>query len=128
MATFKQFEDIDAWRESRQLVRMVYRVTKDRSFANDRALRDQIRRASVSSTSNIAEGFERRGRAEFVYFLSVAKGSCGEVRSLLYVALDQGYIEQEAFDELYDQAVITIRKISGLLHYLESNRTPKRSR
>ncbi len=80
-----------------------------------------MRRAAISVTSNIAEGFERDSRAAFVHFLSIAKGSAGEVRSQLYIALDEGYIDQEQFDELYGVAMSTIRQIGGLLRYLQAH-------
>src|ERR1700734_875276 len=98
--TITQFEDIEAWKLGRKLTRAIYRVSKTGEFARDFALRDQIRRAALSITSNIAEGFERGGNREFIQFLSFAKGSCGEVRDQLYVALDEQYISQEQFDRL----------------------------
>ena len=82
-------------------------------------MRDQIRRATISIGSNIAEGFERGGDKEFVQFLAVAKGSCGEVRSQLYVALDQGYIDSEQFKQIYEKLVETSRLIGGLMKYLQ---------
>ena len=94
MATFKTFEDIEAWQRSRVLTTSIYKITSQGTFARDFGLRDQIRKASVSIMSNIAEGFERSGTREFIQFLATAKGSAGEVRAQLYVALDQGYVEQ----------------------------------
>ncbi len=92
MATFQRLEDIEAWQKARGLRREVYTISKHGSFAKDFALHDQIRRASVSIMSNIAEGFERSGTAEFVQFLAMTKGSTGEVISHIYVAADQGYM------------------------------------
>src|ERR1044071_8834864 len=89
MSTFQSFEDIEAWQKARELTRRVYEVSEVGAFARDFGLRDQIRRASVSALSNIAEGFERSGTGEFIQFLSAAKGSAGEVRAQLYVALDR---------------------------------------
>src|ERR1700687_534406 len=100
MATFKKFEDITAWQKARELTREIYTVTSQGTFSKDFGLKDQIRRASVSIMSNIAEGFERSGTGEFIQFLATAKGSSGEVRSQLYVALDQGYITDAAFKHL----------------------------
>ena len=97
MATFKTFEDNDAWQRSRELTNLIYKVTAEGAFSKDYGLKDQIRRASVSIMSNIAEGFERSGTGEFAHFLATAKGSAGEVRSQLYVALDQGYINAAVF-------------------------------
>src|SRR5437870_6461434 len=83
----KHFEDLEVWKEARRLTRQVYRLTKDSRFSKDFGLSNQMQRAAVSIMSNIAEGFERGGNQEFIQFLYVAKGSCGEVRSQLYVAL-----------------------------------------
>ena len=103
MATFKSFEEIDAWKKARELTREIYAVSDKGAFSRDFALRDQTRRAGVSIMSNIAEGFERDGTGEFVQFLAIAKGSAGEIKTQLFVALDQNYISQETFDQLFDQ-------------------------
>jgi four helix bundle protein len=103
------------------LTREIYLVTGTGDFARDFGLRDQIRCASVSAMSNIAEGFERGGNREFVQFLSDAKGSTGEVRSQLCVALDAGFIRQNQFSELYKQAEETSRLIAGFMRYLRQS-------
>lgn len=121
MATFHTFEDINAWQSGRELTRHVYHVSRQGDFAQDYALRDQIRRAAISITSNIAEGFERDSTAAFLHFLSIAKGSAGEVRSQLYVALDEGYIDRKTFEALYTQSLSTIRQIKGLMKYLNDS-------
>src|SRR6058998_3482362 len=118
MARIRKFEDIESWKRARKLANEIYRVTTVGKFTRDFGLRDQIRRASVSILSNIAEGFERGGDKEFLQFLSVAKGSCGETRAQLYVALDQGYILEPKFGELYGMSVETSRIISGFMTYL----------
>mgnify|MGYP001765691330 CR=1 FL=1 len=92
MAGITRFEEIDAWIASRQLTNMIYSLSNETSFSRDFGLRDQIRRASVSVMSNIAEGFESRTDIQFINFLGMARASAGEVRSQLYVALDQRYI------------------------------------
>ena len=121
MATFKKFEDIGAWQRSRELTREIYKTTSRGEFARDFGLTDQIRRASASIMSNIAEGFERSGTGEFTHFLAIAKGSAGEVRSQLYVALDQEYISSTVFDPL-NVAVTEISKmLSGLMDYLNKS-------
>lgn len=97
MAKVERFEDLIAWQKSRVLVRELYHLTKRGDFACDRELVSQLRRAAVSVMSNVAEGFERGGRPEFEHFLSTAKSSCGEVRSLLYVAYDAEYIDEPTF-------------------------------
>src|SRR5262245_54509747 len=104
MQKIERFEDIVSWQKARVLTRDIYDATKSAQFSNDFGLKNQIQRASVSSMANIAEGFERGGDNEFIQFLSQAKGSCGEVKSHLYVALDQAYISTSAFDQLYGNA------------------------
>jgi four helix bundle protein len=118
MATFKTFEDIEAWQRSRALTRSIYNVTSQGTFARDFGLRNQIRKASVSIMSNIAEGFERSRTREFIQFLATAKGSAGEVRAQLYVALDQGYVEQAIFDDLSQSIIKISMMLSGLITYL----------
>jgi four helix bundle protein len=120
MAKIERFEDIEAWKRSRLLTKKVYDCTKQRGFDKDFGLKDQIRRSSVSTMSNIAEGFERGGNQEFIQFLATAKGSSGEVRSQLYVALDQGYITQKQFDEMYQDVQAISKMISGFMGYLKS--------
>ncbi len=119
MAQFKSFEEMESWKLGRQITVEVYKITNQGDFARDFGLRDQLRRAVVSITSNIAEGFERDGNREFINFLSVAKGSCGEARSQLYLALDLGYLTQEQFDPLFAKLVSTSRLINGLMEYLK---------
>jgi four helix bundle protein len=109
-----KFEDLIAWQKARELTKNIYRVTKIGEFLKDFGLRDQIRRASVSIMSNIAEGFERGGRSEFHQFLVIAKGSCAELRSQLYVALDAEYIDIPTFQGLDGLARETSRLVGGL--------------
>jgi len=124
MATILRFEDIDGWKMGRELTREVYRVTSEGNFARDFGLVNQIRKASVSIMSNIAEGFERDGNKEFGNFLSIAKGSAGEVRSQLYVALDQSYITEQQFETIYSKADENGRIIGGLMKYLRRSDVP----
>ena len=121
MATFTTFEQISAWQKARQLTKELYKITASGAFGRDYDLRNQIRRASVSIMSNIAEGFERSGTGEFNQFLSTAKGSAGEVRSQLYVALDQEYFSTAIFDRLSKQTTEIGRMISGLMTYLRKS-------
>jgi four helix bundle protein len=121
MATFESFEEIEAWQKARGLTRGIYAVSSKRPFSKDFGLRDQIRRASVSIMSNIAEGFERGGTREFIQFLSMAQGSSGEVRSQLYIAVDQGYIDKETFEQLYTLASEASRMITGLMKCLHKS-------
>ena len=119
MATIYRFEDLDAWKIARELTRDVYRITQADEFSRDFGLKNQIRKASVSVMSNIAEGFERDGNREFCNFLSIGKGSAGEVRSQLYVALDQDYVTRSEFDHIYLKAQESGRVIAGLSNYLK---------
>lgn len=118
MATFRKFEEIEAWKKARQLTQRIYAISDSGRFAKDFGLRDQIRRASVSIMSNIAEGYDRSGTGEFIQFLSTAKGSAAEVRCQLYVSLDQAYIAESIFLELSDLASETANMIGGLINYL----------
>jgi four helix bundle protein len=122
MATFKKFEEIEAWKKSRELTRRIYNVSRRAAFAKDFSLRDQIRRASVSIMSNIAEGCDRSGTGEFIQFLATAKGSAAEVRCQLYVAFDQEYIGESDFTELSKLAEETGRMLGGLMNYLRGSR------
>lgn len=121
MARIERFEDIRSWRKSRELTKQIYLVTSQGNFKRDFGLRDQIRKASVSILSNIAEGFERGGDQEFLQFLAVAKGSCGEVRAQLYIALDQGYLQREDFDTLSTLATEISGLLSGFMKYLRQS-------
>jgi len=109
-----RFEDLIAWQKARQLAKKIYEVTRQDRFARDFGLLGQIQRAAVSIMSNIAEGFERGGRKEFHQFLSIAKGSCAELRSILYVALDVGYIAESEFEEILLLAEEVGRIVGGL--------------
>jgi four helix bundle protein len=113
------FEDIKSWQASRVLAKMVYDAVKsNKGSSNDYKFREQIQSAAVSIMSNIAEGFSRRTTKEFIQFLFIAKGSTAEVQSQLYVALDQGYINQERFNELYSKSDEVARLLSGFIQYL----------
>lgn len=118
----KRFEDLIAWQKARELTTKIYRITSKGDFSKDFGLRDQIRRASVSIMSNLAEGFERGGRPEFHQFVVIAKGSCAEVRSQLYVALDVEYITRNKFKEIMNIANEVSRIIGGLRSSLQKQR------
>jgi four helix bundle protein len=121
MPKIESFEDIEAWKRAREVTRKIYQLSSVGEFSRDFGLRDQIRRSSVSVMSNIAEGFERDGNREFVNFLSIAKGSCGEARSQLYVALDQNFISQDDFDWTYDHLSQTSKMSGGFMNYLRQS-------
>jgi four helix bundle protein len=119
MARIERFEDIDAWQSARELTGMVYAVSRQGRFAQDLRFCSQIQAAAVSVMSNIAEGFESQSNKMFVSYLYRAKGSAGEVRSQLYVALDQEYITPSEFETLYAQATKTSKQTAGFIRYLQ---------
>ncbi len=128
MSKIERFEDIEAWRKARELASSVYAASNQGPFSRDFGLRDQIRRAAVSTTSNIVEGFERGGSVEFRRFLSIAKGSACEVKAQLYVAFGAGLIDKAQFDSLYKMATDAGRLIGGFMRYLTNdvrNRTTR---
>jgi len=122
----ERFEDIEAWQLARELTRMVYCLTKKPEFARDYGLKRQIQDAAGSTMHNTAEGFDSESNAEFVRFLRYAKRSCTEVQSELYVALDQQYITNGEFQDVYDHAARTRAAIRGFIKYLVSYQ-PKKS-
>src|SRR5256885_14651427 len=115
MNKIERFEDIVAWQKARVLTKNIYAAARAGQFVRDFGLKDQIQRAAVSIMSNIAEGFERGGNQEFIQYLATSKGSCGEVRSQLYVALDQGYIDEQLFGELYRSAEVISKMLSAFM-------------
>lgn len=119
MAGINRFEDIQSWQEARQLTQAIYRLTAQPDFARDYGLKDQIQRASVSIMANIAEGFDCESNLEFARFLSIARRSAAEVQSLLYTALDIGYLDQNTFETLYTQVGRTKGLIGGLKRSLK---------
>jgi four helix bundle protein len=123
--TVKRFEELDAWQLGRQLTRSIYSLTRKREFSRDYGLKDQIQRAATSTMTNVAEGFERGGNREFARFVLIARGSSGEVRSLLYVARDNGYINEEEFGAAYSLCVRTSQVLWGLVCMLR--RSPERA-
>jgi len=119
--SIKSFEEIDAWKEARKLVGLVYKAIKtNENFGKDYRLVQQIQAAAVSTMSNIAEGFSRRGNKEFIQFLFISKSSAAEVQSCLYVALDQEYMTKDDFNQIYKQANIVAKLNSGFIKYLKS--------
>lgn len=121
MGKFNSFEEITSWQKSRLFNKRIYEITENIGFKRDFDLVRQIRRASISISSNIAEGFERNTDKEFIYFLYVSKASAGEVRSQLYLALDLNYVSQIEFDELYLNVSDISKLISGFIKYLENS-------
>ncbi|MEM1054867.1 MAG: four helix bundle protein [Bacteroidota bacterium] len=121
MSSFKRFEEIEAWKLGRELNRLIYELTTKGAFGRDFALRDQIRRASISVSSNIAEGYARRSPRDFARFLVIARASSAEVVSQLYLALDLGYITDEEFQTTRRVADRAGAACAGLIHYLTSD-------
>lgn len=120
MAKIEKFEDIIAWQKALELSDLIYKVTNKDKFSKDYGLKDQIRRASVSIVSNIAEGFERESNNQFIYFLVIAKGSAGELRSQIYIAKNQNYITQEEFELLNTKVIEVSKTIGGFVSYLRT--------
>lgn len=118
MSKITRFEEIEAWKTARELTRQVYVLTKQGEFARDFGLRDQMRRASVSIMSNIAEGFESRTQSLFIEYLGRAKASSGELRAQLYVVNDIGYMKEDDFARVFDLCDKCSRQINRFMHYL----------
>lgn len=121
MPTIHRFEDLEVWKQSRSLAKEIYEHLKQGVFAKDFGLRDQMSRSSGSIMDNIAEGFERDGRKEFIQFLAYAKGSAGELRSQLYRALDRKYITDDDFAFLSELAFAVSKSLSGFISYLKKS-------
>jgi four helix bundle protein len=121
MATIKKFEDIEAWQKARVLCNEIFKISKETALANDFKLRDQINASGGSIMDNIAEGFERGGKLELINFLTISKGSSGEVRSQLYRLLDRGYITAGKFQELYQLAVEIGSMLGRWIGYLNKS-------
>jgi len=122
MALIERFENIQAWRTARELTQLIYRISASGALAKDFGLRDQLRRAAVSTMANIAEGFDCDSKLEFARFLGIARRSAVEVQSLLYVAIDAGYVNQNVFDGAYRQAGKTKALIGGFKSSLSRNK------
>ena len=126
MGTISRFEEIEAWKNARELTKQIYQLSAIGAFSRDFGLRDQIRRAAVSVMSNIAEGFESQTQALFIKYLGLAKASAGEVRSQLYIASDLGYLSLEDLKKTRILAEKVSRQIYRFVKYLQSQSDPKR--
>ena len=127
MMKIERFEDIEAWQLARELTRKVYRLTEKPRFAKDYGLKRQMQEAAGSSMHNIAEGFDSETNREFIRFLRYSKRSCTEAQSELYVALDEGYISLEEFEDVYDQARRTRAAVRGFINYLKKYEDRKKT-
>jgi len=121
MAAIKRFEDLEIWQLARDLSRNIYVLTFKEPLASDNRLKNQMRGSSGSDMDNIAEGFERSSRLEFINGLTTAKGEIGELKSQLYRTLDNSYISEEIFKELYDEADLLTKKITRFISYLNAS-------
>ena len=121
MAKITRFEDLEIWKEGRNLRRQMYLFTKRKEFSRDFSLLDQLRRASVSITSNIAEGFDAQSNPEFIRFLKYSRRSTSEVKDQLYVALDEAYITEKEFLETYELASKVSKMLFGFIRYLKNS-------
>ncbi|HEY6504205.1 MAG TPA: four helix bundle protein [Chitinophagaceae bacterium] len=121
MATIKKFEDLEIWQMARSLCKKVYPLTLKEPISKEFRLADQIKGSSGSVMDNIAEGFDRGSRLEFINSLSIARGETGELKSQLYRCLDNNFISQQLFDDLYKEADELIRKISAFIDYLNKS-------
>lgn len=117
-----KFEELQIWKLSLKITKDIYDITSKKEFAKDFGLRDQIRRAIISVSSNVVEGFEKNNNNEFIRFLKMSKGSVGEVRSQLHIALAVNYITQGEFDHIYEETETLSKQIGGFIVYLETKR------
>jgi four helix bundle protein len=117
-----KFEDLKIWQIALKITKEIYEITSKKEFSKDFSLRDQIRRAIISVSSNIVEGFEKNNNNEFIRFLKIAKGSIGEVRNQLYIALAVKYIDQDEFDKLNNELIELANQVGKLISYLEKNK------
>ena len=114
-----RFEDLDAWKVSRELANLIYAYGREGALSKDYSFKDQIQRAAVSVMNNVAEGFARGSNKDFAKFLFIARGSVGEVRSMLYLASDLGYITEEQFKDAYNLCVRESQLCWGLIKHLQ---------
>jgi len=128
MTTAKRFEDLEVWQRAKELTSLIYRLSSSGAFARDFGLRDQMRRASLSVMSNIAEGFENQTQVLFIQFLGRAKGSSGELRAQLYIAFEQKYITGDEFKSAISLAELCSKQLARLILYLESQPNSRRMR
>jgi four helix bundle protein len=120
MGKIERFEDLEVWQAGMNLCLTVYELTNSTEFSKDFALRDQVRKSAISVPSNIAEGFERDSNRQFLYFLVIAKASCGELRTQLFIAKAQNYITAELYNSLFEQSISVSKQLKGFINYLKN--------
>lgn len=118
MTTWSKFEDIDVWQKAREVAKDNYLLTSKEIFKNDYSLRNQMRKTAGSIMDNIAEGFDRGGNQEFIQFLSISRGSAGELKSQIYRAFDYKFITEKKFSDYIENVEVISKMISGLINYL----------
>ncbi|MFO0356148.1 MAG: four helix bundle protein [Sphingobacteriaceae bacterium] len=122
MATFEKFEELEVWKLSMELCTNIYELTNNTLFAKDYGLKDQIRRSSISIPSNISEGFERDSKNQFIYFLTISKGSCGELRTQLKIAKSLNYLSNDDFETINEKCLSVSKQLSGFINYLKTKK------
>jgi len=123
MATIEKFEELEVWKTSMELCTEIYRLTNTELFVKDYGLKDQIRRSAISVPSNISEGYERDGKNQFLYFLAIAKGSCGELRTQIKIAKSLNYIKEEEYNSINDKCLSTSKQLAGFIKYLKQHQS-----
>jgi four helix bundle protein len=122
MATIEKFEELEVWKVSMDLCADIYRLTNTELFSKDFGLKDQIRRSAVSVPSNISEGYERDSKNQFVYFLVIAKGSCGELRTQLRIAKVLNYLNENEYSAINDKCISVSKQLAGFINYLKNHK------
>jgi len=122
LARVEKFENLEVWKDARELCKLIFKHTNSEIFKKDYKFCNQFRSSSGSIMDNIAEGFERGGNKEFIQFLYISKGSCGETRSQIHRALDNDYISKDIYNQLIERTIALSKKISGLITYLKKQR------
>ena len=126
MATFEKFEELEVWKISMDLCADIYRLTNTELFSKDFGLKDQIRRSVVSVPSNISEGYERDSKNQFLYFLVIAKGSCGELRTQLKIARMLDYLKEEEYIIINEKCISISKQLAGFIKYLKQHQLTKK--
>ena len=121
MATILRFEDLEVWQKAREISKYVFLLTNKDNFSRDFSLKDKIKRSCGSAMDNIAEGFERDGNKEFINFLTISKGSVGEIRSQTYRAFDYNYIAQEEYDYMIKETISLSERLGKFISYLRKS-------
>lgn len=122
MAQINRFEELGVWQVAMTLCSSIYELTNEAHFSKDYGLKDQIRRSAVSVPSNIAEGFERDSQNQFIYFLVISKGSCGELRTQLKIAANLNYISENEYQKLNEECISVSKQLAGFITYLKNNK------